>query len=88
MPVDGFRLAYEREGTGPAVVLLHGWPGDHADYRAVTPFLSDHADVLVPDLRGFGASDKHPEDPRPRTRPRRRRGACSGSSMNSVCMRR
>jgi pimeloyl-ACP methyl ester carboxylesterase len=63
MPVDGFRLAYEREGTGPAVVLLHGWPGDHADYRAVTPLLSDHADVLVPDLRGFGASDKHPEDP-------------------------
>jgi pimeloyl-ACP methyl ester carboxylesterase len=62
-PVDGFRLAYEREGAGPAVVLLHGWPGDHADYRAVTSLLSDRADVLVPDLRGFGASDKHLEDP-------------------------
>jgi pimeloyl-ACP methyl ester carboxylesterase len=63
LPVDGFRLAYEREGTGPAVVLLHGWPGDHADYRAVTPLLSDRADVVVLDLRGFGASDKHLEDP-------------------------
>jgi pimeloyl-ACP methyl ester carboxylesterase len=62
-PVDGFRLAYEREGTGPAVVLLHGWPGDHADYRSVIPLLSDRADVLVPDLRGFGASDMHREDP-------------------------
>jgi pimeloyl-ACP methyl ester carboxylesterase len=62
-PVDGFRLAYEREGTGPAVVLLHGWPGDHADYRAVTPLLRDRADVVVPDLRGFGASDKQLEDP-------------------------
>jgi pimeloyl-ACP methyl ester carboxylesterase len=57
-PVDGFRLAYERDGTGPAVVLLHGWPGDHADYRDVVARLRDRADVVVPDLRGFGASDK------------------------------
>ena len=63
-PVDGFRLAYERAGAGPAVVLLHGWPGDHADYRAVTQILTDRVDVLAPDLRGFGASDKHREDPR------------------------
>ena len=48
-PVDGFELAYEREGAGPAVVLLHGWPGDHADYRAVMPLLSNSADVVVPD---------------------------------------
>ena len=26
--IDGFRLAYERTGSGPAVLLLHGWPGD------------------------------------------------------------
>jgi pimeloyl-ACP methyl ester carboxylesterase len=26
-PVDGFRLAYDRAGSGPAVLLLHGWPG-------------------------------------------------------------
>src|SRR5688572_11396678 len=32
--VDGFRLAYERTGSGPAVVLLHGWPGDRTEYRA------------------------------------------------------
>jgi pimeloyl-ACP methyl ester carboxylesterase len=63
-PVDGFRLAYDREGSGPPVVLLHGWPGDRADYREVTPLLTESADVVVPDLRGFGESDKHPEDPR------------------------
>jgi pimeloyl-ACP methyl ester carboxylesterase len=62
-PIDGFRLAYERTGTGPAVVLLHGWPGDHADYREVAPLLSDRADVVAADLRGLGASDKHQEDP-------------------------
>jgi pimeloyl-ACP methyl ester carboxylesterase len=61
--VDGFRLAYDRSGAGPAVVLLHGWPGDRTDYRAVVPLLSGSADVVVPDLRGFGGSDKHPADP-------------------------
>jgi pimeloyl-ACP methyl ester carboxylesterase len=61
-PVDGFRLAYERTGGGPPVVLLHGWPGDRTDYREVVPLLPA-ADVVVPDLRGFGASHKHPADP-------------------------
>jgi pimeloyl-ACP methyl ester carboxylesterase len=58
-PVDGFRLAYDRVGGGPAVVLLHGWPGDRTDFRAVVPSLASSADVVVPDLRGFGESDKH-----------------------------
>jgi pimeloyl-ACP methyl ester carboxylesterase len=61
---DGFRLAYDRAGPGkgaPAVVLLHGWPGDRTDYRRVVPYLSAAADVVVPDLRGFGDSDRHPD---------------------------
>jgi pimeloyl-ACP methyl ester carboxylesterase len=61
--VDGFRLAYQRTGQGPAVLLLHGWPGDRTDYREVVPLAAAAADVIVPDLRGFGESDKHPADP-------------------------
>lgn len=60
--MDGFRLAYDRAGAGPAVVLLHGWPSDRTEYRDVVPLLPA-ADVVVADLRGFGASDKHPADP-------------------------
>jgi pimeloyl-ACP methyl ester carboxylesterase len=45
------------------VLLLHGWPGDRTDYRAVVPLVSRSADVIVPDLRGFGESDKHPAEP-------------------------
>ena len=56
------RLAYERTGAGPAVVLLHGCPSDRTEYRGVVPLLTA-ADVVVPDLRGFGESDKHPADP-------------------------
>jgi pimeloyl-ACP methyl ester carboxylesterase len=62
MAVDGFELAYDRAGSGPAVVLLHGWPGDRTDYRDLVPLLGG-CEVLVPDLRGFGQSDKHPADP-------------------------
>ena len=60
-PVDGFRLAFDRYGTrgAPAVVLLHGWPGNRHDYRRVVPILGQVADIIVPDLRGFGGSDKH-----------------------------
>ncbi|MGY2003450.1 alpha/beta fold hydrolase [Blastococcus sp. SYSU DS1024] len=61
--VDGFSLAYDRSGDGPPVVLLHGWPGGRSDYRLVAPLLADVADVVVPDLRGFGESDKHLVDP-------------------------
>jgi pimeloyl-ACP methyl ester carboxylesterase len=62
-PVDGFALAYDRHGAGDPVVLLHGWPGDRTDFEAVVPLLAGRADVVVPDLRGFGASDKHPAAP-------------------------
>jgi pimeloyl-ACP methyl ester carboxylesterase len=62
-PVDGFRLAYDRVGSGPALVLLHGWPGDRTDFRELVPLLADRADVVLPDLRGFGESDKHAEPP-------------------------
>ena len=61
--IDGFRLAYDRSGRGPAVVMLHGWPGGRGDYREVVPLLAGAADVIAPDLRGFGESDQHQVDP-------------------------
>jgi pimeloyl-ACP methyl ester carboxylesterase len=63
LPADGFRLVYERSGSGTPVVLLHGWPGDHTDWDQLAPLLNDAADMLRPDLRGFGQSDKHAADP-------------------------
>src|SRR6266571_670949 len=61
--IDEFRLAYERTGSGPAVLLLHGWPGDRTDYRAVVPLVSRSADVIVPDLRGSREHEKHTAEP-------------------------
>jgi pimeloyl-ACP methyl ester carboxylesterase len=66
-PVDGFSLAYtdtKPDTADPvAVVLVHGWPGDSSDYRLVGPLLEPEYRVVVPDLRGFGDSDRHPGDP-------------------------
>ncbi|TCK22589.1 alpha/beta fold hydrolase [Pseudonocardia endophytica] len=66
-PVDGFTLTYDRHGSPapgrPTVVLLHGWPGDRTDMGAVAERLAGDHDVVVPDLRGFGESDKHHLDP-------------------------
>jgi pimeloyl-ACP methyl ester carboxylesterase len=59
---DGFELAWDRVGSGPAVLLLHGWPGDRTDYRELVPLLHDCL-AVVPDLRGFGESDKREADP-------------------------
>jgi pimeloyl-ACP methyl ester carboxylesterase len=62
-PVDGFALAYDRSGAGDPVVLLHGWPGDRTDYQDLAPLLEGDAEVVALDLRGFGASDRHPAPP-------------------------
>jgi len=61
--VDGFRLSYDRTGSGPPAVLLHGWPGDRTDFRRVVPRLAPSAEVVAADLRGFGESDKHSRPP-------------------------
>jgi pimeloyl-ACP methyl ester carboxylesterase len=61
--IDGFSLAYDRSGLGSPVLLLHGWPGTRADFRALVPLLVDAMEVVVPDLRGFGESDKHAVEP-------------------------
>ena len=44
------------------MILLHGWPADRRDYDALVRLLVNEADVIVPDLRGFGESDKYQAD--------------------------
>lgn len=55
--VNGVRLHYVIGGSGPAVVLVHGWPFSWIEWRAVMPLLAEHGfTVIAPDLRGSGDS--------------------------------
>lgn len=56
--VNGIELHYVREGSGFPLVLLHGWPEFWRTWRKNIPELADSFDVIVPDLRGFGDSEK------------------------------
>ncbi|MGW6932685.1 alpha/beta fold hydrolase [Lentzea sp. NPDC054927] len=45
-------------GSGPPVVLLHGFPQTHLMWRHVAADLATDHTVIMPDLRGYGDSDK------------------------------
>lgn len=55
---DGTRIHYRRLGRGRPLVLLHGFPQTGHMWRKVMPPLAEHYDVVAPDLRGYGDSDK------------------------------
>src|SRR6476660_9471285 len=48
-------------GSGPAVLLLHGFPQTHAMWHEVAPQLAREHTVVAPDLRGYGDSSRPPE---------------------------
>lgn len=43
---------------GQAIVLMHGWLGTSHTWRKLAPLLSKDRFVIVPDMRGYGGSDK------------------------------
>jgi haloacetate dehalogenase len=56
--VNGVRLHYATAGQGPALYLLHGYPQSWILWRKVVPLLAPHFRLVMPDLRGYGDSDK------------------------------
>lgn len=56
---NGIRMHYVTQGTGPLVVLLHGFPEFWYSWRYQIPFLAEHGyTVVAPDLRGYNDTDK------------------------------
>ncbi len=49
-------------GSGPPVLLLHGYPQTHVVWHAVAPRLGGRFSVVMPDLRGYGESKGPPPD--------------------------
>ncbi|KAK2626165.1 hypothetical protein QTJ16_004427 [Diplocarpon rosae] len=66
-------------GTGPPLLLLHGFPQTHHIWHKITPILSRSFTVIALDLRGYGRSSKPPSTASESHRP------YSKSSMASDC---
>jgi pimeloyl-ACP methyl ester carboxylesterase len=61
---DGMRIAYDRTGSGPAILLMHGGGGSRLEWHQAgyVQRLQEHYTVVALDLRGHGESDL-PTDP-------------------------
>jgi pimeloyl-ACP methyl ester carboxylesterase len=60
VPTKGITYNVQTWGNpdAPAVVLMHGWMGTSHTWRKLAPLLAADRFVIVPDMRGYGASDK------------------------------
>jgi pimeloyl-ACP methyl ester carboxylesterase len=59
---SGLRIAYQRTGTGPPLVLLHGFICDSRAWQPQIDDLSHDFDVIAWDCPGCGQSEDPPED--------------------------
>ena len=56
---NGIRLRVAEAGSGPLVVLVHGWPESWYSWRHQIPAIAAAGyHVVAPDMRGYGKSDK------------------------------
>jgi pimeloyl-ACP methyl ester carboxylesterase len=56
IPADGTRIAVWEEGTGPALVMVHGSIADHTTFDPFIAVLRNHFTTFAMDRRGFGAT--------------------------------
>jgi haloacetate dehalogenase len=62
LPGDGIEVDALVGGNGAPLLLLHGYPQTRVMWKKVAPTLAKHFCVVVPDLRGYGRSDKPASD--------------------------
>lgn len=62
LPGEGATIRGVVGGSGPPLLLLHGYPQTHVMWHKVAPLFAQHYTVVAADLRGYGASDKPASD--------------------------
>src|SRR5437870_5057054 len=58
--VNGVRINYKIGGSGPVIVLLHGYAQTSHMWLPLMPLLAPTHMVIAPDLRGIGGSERTP----------------------------
>ena len=59
---EGTEIAYHTGGTGPALLLLHGYPQTKFMWHLVADRLAEQFTLVMADLRGYGDSGKPQTD--------------------------
>jgi haloacetate dehalogenase len=59
----GAEIYLRTGGSGPPLLLLHGYPMTHVTWHRIAGELARHCTLVVPDLRGYGASSVPDSDP-------------------------
>src|ERR1700680_3123476 len=54
---SGLTLRVARAGSGPPIIMLHGFPECWYSWRHQIRALSDRRECIAPELRGYGKSD-------------------------------
>lgn len=62
MAITNGVTVYRTMGSGPPVLLIHGYPETLLCWHAIAPALATSYTVVVPDLPGYGDSDPSPAD--------------------------
>jgi haloacetate dehalogenase len=62
--VNNVNITYVIGGSGPPLLLLHGYPQTHVIWHKIAPTLATKYTVVASDLRGYGDSSKPPTDER------------------------
>ena len=60
LTANGVGINLRHAGSGPPLLLLHGYPQTHVMWHKVAPPLAERYTVVAPDMRGYGDSDKPP----------------------------
>jgi haloacetate dehalogenase len=58
---SGATINFVTAGSGPPLLLLHGYPQTHIEWRQIAPQLSQKFTVVAADLRGYGDSSAPPD---------------------------
>ena len=61
IPTSGATIHVRTAGSGPPLLLLHGFPQTHVIWHKIAPELARRFTVVAPDLRGYGFSSKPPD---------------------------
>ncbi len=88
VPTTEVTLNIALGGSGPPLLLLHGYPQTHAMWHKIAPRLAADFTVIAPDLRGYGDSDKPPGDPEHATYSKRAMARDMADLMTALGFRR